>query len=88
VTVLGEESEGWWKVELNGKKGIIPSNFVQEIGGSAQGGSPTVSSAGQDDDSTAPENKLKKIGVPMGGIGGLFTGGVPQLKKRVSFSLL
>ena len=31
VTFISEESEGWWKAELNGKRGLVPSNFLEEI---------------------------------------------------------
>ncbi|XP_018318563.1 SH3 domain-containing kinase-binding protein 1-like [Agrilus planipennis] len=31
INILGEEEEGWWKGVLNGKVGVFPSNFVQEI---------------------------------------------------------
>jgi len=33
VTVLEEESEGWWRAELNGRHGMIPSNFAQLLEG-------------------------------------------------------
>lgn len=31
IEVLGEEEEGWWRGVLNGKVGVFPSNFVEEI---------------------------------------------------------
>ncbi|KAF5307339.1 hypothetical protein FQR65_LT07056 [Abscondita terminalis] len=31
ITILGEEEEGWWRGTLNGKEGVFPSNFVEEI---------------------------------------------------------
>ncbi|KAL5289623.1 hypothetical protein ACFFRR_009591 [Megaselia abdita] len=31
VEVLGEAEEGWWQGQLNGKKGVFPSNFVTLI---------------------------------------------------------
>ncbi|KAK5649179.1 hypothetical protein RI129_000208 [Pyrocoelia pectoralis] len=31
ITILGEEEEGWWRGVLNGKEGVFPSNFVEEI---------------------------------------------------------
>lgn len=31
VDILGEEEEGWWRGILNGKEGVFPSNFVEEI---------------------------------------------------------
>lgn len=31
VDILGEEEEGWWRGVLNGKEGVFPSNFVEEI---------------------------------------------------------
>lgn len=31
ISVVGEEEEGWWRGILNGKEGVFPSNFVEEI---------------------------------------------------------
>ncbi|XP_066149898.1 CD2-associated protein isoform X2 [Euwallacea fornicatus] len=31
ITVVGEEEEGWWRGLLNGKQGVFPCNFVEEI---------------------------------------------------------
>ncbi|KAL3277073.1 hypothetical protein HHI36_012434 [Cryptolaemus montrouzieri] len=31
IDILGEEEEGWWRGVLNGKIGVFPSNFVEEI---------------------------------------------------------
>lgn len=31
ITILGEEEEGWWRGTLNGKEGVFPSNFVEEV---------------------------------------------------------
>jgi len=34
VVVISEESEGWWKAELNGRQGMMPSNFAEIVEGS------------------------------------------------------
>ncbi|KAJ8937353.1 hypothetical protein NQ314_011898 [Rhamnusium bicolor] len=31
ISIIGEEEEGWWRGTLNGKQGVFPSNFVEEI---------------------------------------------------------
>lgn len=31
INIIGEEEEGWWRGVLNGKEGVFPSNFVEEI---------------------------------------------------------
>lgn len=31
IDIVGEVEEGWWKGTLNGKEGVFPSNFVEEI---------------------------------------------------------
>ncbi|CAH0552731.1 unnamed protein product [Brassicogethes aeneus] len=31
IKILGEEEEGWWRGFLDGKEGVFPSNFVEEI---------------------------------------------------------
>jgi len=33
VTIIAEESEGWWRAELNGRQGMMPSNFAEVIEG-------------------------------------------------------
>ncbi|GJQ81652.1 hypothetical protein Trydic_g8530 [Trypoxylus dichotomus] len=31
INIIGEDEEGWWKGVHNGKEGVFPSNFVEEI---------------------------------------------------------
>merc|ERR1719219_2667681 len=31
ITLLSKEEEAWWKGELDGKQGVFPSNYVEEI---------------------------------------------------------
>lgn len=31
IDIVGEEEEGWWRGLLNGKEGVFPSNFVEEM---------------------------------------------------------
>ena len=31
ITLLSKDEEAWWKGELNGKSGVFPSNYVEEI---------------------------------------------------------
>lgn len=31
INIIGEEEEGWWRGVLQGKEGVFPSNFVEEI---------------------------------------------------------
>lgn len=31
INIVGEDEEGWWKGVHNGKEGVFPSNFVEEI---------------------------------------------------------
>lgn len=31
MEIVDQEEEGWWEVIHNGKRGMVPSNFVQEI---------------------------------------------------------
>jgi len=37
ILVVKEDSSGWWKGELNGKVGLFPSNFIEEIIGASAG---------------------------------------------------
>lgn len=39
IEILGEEEEGWWRGVLNGKQGVFPSNFVEEIAPKSKTGS-------------------------------------------------
>lgn len=38
ITIEEKEDEDWWRGELHGKVGVFPSNFVEEIQGSAPAG--------------------------------------------------
>jgi hypothetical protein len=31
IVIVKQDPSGWWKGELNGKVGLFPSNFVEEI---------------------------------------------------------
>eukprot|EP01116_Phalansterium_solitarium_P020981 TRINITY_DN6372_c0_g1_i2.p1 TRINITY_DN6372_c0_g1~~TRINITY_DN6372_c0_g1_i2.p1 ORF type:complete len:197 (-),score=67.36 TRINITY_DN6372_c0_g1_i2:159-749(-) len=31
ITVLAEQPSGWWRGELNGRTGMFPSNFVEQL---------------------------------------------------------
>ena len=31
ITLLSKEEEAWWKGELDGRVGVFPSNYVEEI---------------------------------------------------------
>ena len=31
ITLLSKDEEAWWKGELNGKSGVFPSNYVEEL---------------------------------------------------------
>lgn len=52
VDILGEEEEGWWRGILNGREGVFPSNFVEEI---SQDGSKHMAN-NQDDSSNESDN--------------------------------
>lgn len=52
VDILGEEEEGWWRGILNGKEGVFPSNFVEEINHDVT----KHSSHNQDDSSNESDN--------------------------------
>ncbi|XP_076257673.1 CIN85 and CD2AP related isoform X1 [Rhynchophorus ferrugineus] len=41
INITGEEEEGWWRGILNGKEGVFPSNFVEEITPSPNKPKPT-----------------------------------------------
>ena len=75
-----EGDEGWWTGTLDGKTGVFPNNFVEELPAGEAGGG-----AGGEDlyENTASGAKLaeaKKVGKV--GFGNIFAqGGVPKLKK-------
>ena len=33
IIVLEKDDKGWWKGEVNGKTGVFPSNYVEELDG-------------------------------------------------------
>ncbi|CAD5112613.1 DgyrCDS1826 [Dimorphilus gyrociliatus] len=64
VDVLKQEEEGWWEGELNGQKGVFPSNFAEPI----QEG---MTSEEEKEDTEEKEIKGKKVmGVGLGDIFG------------------
>ncbi|KAK9760429.1 hypothetical protein K7432_015535, partial [Basidiobolus ranarum] len=74
VTIL-EEVDGWYKGDLNGRIGLFPANFVKRI----EGNSPE-----SEVEEAQPKQKgfrLAAYGVKQGGIGSLFAGGMPSLRK-------
>lgn len=57
VDLIGEEEEGWWRGLLDGKEGVFPSNFVEEIITDAKfkrGSKENLDSAGRELDSKTP----------------------------------
>lgn len=62
---------------MNGKKGVFPDNFVEEIVGDASGGD----AGGGDADAIKPHKPEK-----MGFGNAIFAGGMPTLKKTGTFS--
>ncbi|XP_069129126.1 SH3 domain-containing kinase-binding protein 1-like isoform X1 [Argopecten irradians] len=74
VEVLKQEEEGWWEGSLDGKVGVFPSNFVEEIEESEPEKTP------EEKPSEAPvEGKKKVIGGV--GLGNIFEGGPIKLKS-------
>eukprot|EP01114_Cavostelium_apophysatum_P014008 TRINITY_DN3515_c0_g1_i2.p1 TRINITY_DN3515_c0_g1~~TRINITY_DN3515_c0_g1_i2.p1 ORF type:complete len:853 (-),score=225.26 TRINITY_DN3515_c0_g1_i2:38-2596(-) len=43
IFVIKEDQSGWWKGELNGKVGLFPSNFIEELPNEPQTGGPSES---------------------------------------------
>ncbi|KAI8063410.1 SH3 domain-containing protein [Gilbertella persicaria] len=68
VTVLDTHAaEGWWKGDLNGKKGVFPASHVQLLE--------------EEEDGKSKNNfKLAAYGVKQGGIGSILAGGL-SLKR-------
>ncbi|KAI7899583.1 uncharacterized protein BX663DRAFT_545501 [Cokeromyces recurvatus] len=80
----------WQRGELNGKVGIFPSKYVEDIdmpGRPDLGRQQIVNTSENPKPSLNDENnsargfKLAAYGVKQGGIGSLFAGGLPGLKK-------
>ncbi|KAI8879754.1 SH3-domain-containing protein [Backusella circina FSU 941] len=73
ITVLEQQPDGLWKGDLNGKKGVFPSKYVQLL----------------DDENTGNDTKSKNgfklaaYGVKQGGIGSILAGGF-NTKRRSS----
>ncbi|RIA98151.1 hypothetical protein C1645_813202 [Glomus cerebriforme] len=78
VTVL-EQNEGWWKGDLNGKIGIFPANHIKLIEMPSQ---PSEDGEEAENSEGIKKKTLNKYGVKPGGLGSLFSGGIPTLKKR------
>ncbi|KAJ8946627.1 hypothetical protein NQ318_007232 [Aromia moschata] len=63
INIIGEEEEGWWKGTLNGKEGVFPSNFVEELVVQPPRPKPSsredITSIAGDADSKAPKLPVK-----------------------------
>eukprot|EP00049_Salpingoeca_infusionum_P017998 m.355320 g.355320 ORF g.355320 m.355320 type:complete len:503 (-) comp17220_c0_seq1:148-1656(-) len=69
VTITDDSDPDWWEGELNGKKGVFPSNFVEPCD------APAASKQGSESELIAAQ---KPQGV---GFGNIFAGGAITLKK-------
>ncbi|XP_019851292.1 PREDICTED: SH3 domain-containing kinase-binding protein 1-like isoform X1 [Amphimedon queenslandica] len=83
VEILGEDEEGWWRGKLDGKEGVFPSNFVQLIEETEEGGtSPPPYS------NITPSKPAEKARPPsmiaMPGLGGINPNELRQKLKPVS----
>lgn len=74
--IILEQNDGWWKGDLNGNVGVFPANFVSVIKADE-----SASDGPQDQGDQPKPFKLAAYGVKQGGIGSLFAGGIPPLKK-------
>ncbi|CAJ0867999.1 19116_t:CDS:10 [Entrophospora sp. SA101] len=80
ITVIEQGEGGWWKGDLNGKTGIFPENHVKLIEVTDQ--SNDVNDGEQSEGKGKFTKKLAIYGVKQGGIGSLFSGGIPTLGKK------
>eukprot|EP00051_Salpingoeca_urceolata_P013952 m.176761 g.176761 ORF g.176761 m.176761 type:complete len:559 (-) comp17952_c3_seq2:882-2558(-) len=79
VTVLAQEEEGWWDGELDGKRGVFPSNFVELVEGDEP--KPAETKAAEPEKEKKEENLVTAKKVQGIGLGNIFAGGAPSLKK-------
>lgn len=81
ITILNQEEEGWWEGELNGKQGVFPNNFVEELSAEeAAAAAPAATPSAADPDEEDLTVKAKKV--QRVGLGNIFgEGGMPTLKK-------
>jgi hypothetical protein len=76
IVITKQDEEGWWEGKLNGKTGVFPNNFVEEL---PAGSAPPEPEPEED---AVKATKLEKVG-----FGNIFAGGgVPQLRKTGTFS--
>ncbi|KAI9279135.1 hypothetical protein BY458DRAFT_584947 [Sporodiniella umbellata] len=82
VNIYEIVDDRWARGELNGKVGKYPTEFVEEID-MPDIGRQAVPQKSEEEQTTGPKGgfKLAAFGVKQGGIGSLFSGGLPGLKK-------
>jgi len=83
IDIISQEEEGWWEGSFNGKSGMFPNNFVEEIASTA---APPVtakaSNSDAEEDDAVKAKKVEKVG-----FGNIFGGGgMPVLRKTGTFS--
>jgi len=70
LTLTKKDPSGWWEAEFNGKKGLIPSNFVEECAAPKQPSLPSLPALPlplPTPPSPAPLQQLRKVAVEYNG---------------------
>jgi len=84
ITILKQEEEGWWEGEFNGKRGVFPNNFVEELPADATEDLAAGGNTEEEDAASQLTVKAKKVhGIGLGNIFG--AGGMPMLKKSCGY---
>ncbi|ORY96518.1 SH3 domain-containing protein [Syncephalastrum racemosum] len=81
VTILEEDTPGWYKGDLNGKSGLFPADHVKIIDATEEVEHGDAPSAIDHDGKSKPSFKLAAYGVKQGGIGSILAGGMGLRKK-------
>eukprot|EP00041_Stephanoeca_diplocostata_P022037 m.522719 g.522719 ORF g.522719 m.522719 type:complete len:486 (+) comp21969_c0_seq1:109-1566(+) len=82
VDITSQAEEGWWEGTLNGKSGVFPSNFVEELAPRGKAGAPPVPPPADGGASGVQPKKVEKVG-----LGNIFgDSGMPKLRKTGTFS--
>ena len=83
ITVIKEDPSGWWKGELNGKVGLFPFNFCQEMSGESTQSNETQKESEQETQTQQETTHHEEETMHVDRVAIVPTGALDELKKKM-----